>query len=255
MLLALLLAAWPADDASLRVVPLPAEPTRKVRVFVDAGHGAPGNEGNHGCYCQAEQDHTLEVADALAAALSATGRFEVKRARTGAQRPRYQARIAVAEAWKADVIVSLHSDARGLANGFPAEDGGVCWRNSDAPGFSVLWNDEGPALPARERLGRLVGARLRDAGFLPYSGVDYADLYQQDELEPAGWIDRRPLKQRVYFLRASRIPTVIIETHHALDVLEVARWEAPATRAAFAAAVAAAVLEHQRGVASLSREK
>ena len=91
MLLALLLAAWPADDASLRVVPLPAEPTRKVRVFVDAGHGAPGNEGNHGCYCQAEQDHTLEVADALAAALSATGRFEVKRARTGAQRPRYQA--------------------------------------------------------------------------------------------------------------------------------------------------------------------
>ncbi len=245
MLLALLLAAWPSDDAKLHVLPLPATPVRKVRVFIDAGHGAPGNEGNHGCFCQAEQEHTLRVSEHLAFVLADTGHFEVKRSRT-IDFPRYQARIAAAEAWRADVIISLHSDARGDASEFPQGDGGTCWRNPDAPGFAVLSNDEGLAFPARERLGRAVGERLRQAGFFTYSGVDYGDLYRQDEVEPSGWIDRRPMKKRVYFLRASRIPTVIIETHHALDVREVARWDELATLDAFAVAVGAAVLDDQR---------
>jgi N-acetylmuramoyl-L-alanine amidase len=62
-------------------------------------------------------------------------------------------------------------------------------------------------------------------------------------LEPSGWIDKRPLKKRVYFLRASRTPTVIIETHHALDPDEVARWDEPRTREVFSAAVAASILD------------
>lgn len=242
MLLALLLAAWPLDG-QLKPPALPPTPTRKVKVFVDAGHGSPGNEGAHGCYCQAEQDHTLRVADHLAFVLAATGRFEVKRARTGLPGPRYPQRISAAEAWGADVILSVHADVRGYASEFPQGDGGMCWRNPDAPGFAVLWNDEGPAFPARERLGRAVGARLREAGLLAYSGYDYGDLYRQDELEPSGWIDKRPLKKRVYFLRASRVPTVIVETHHLLDVLEVARWEELATVDAFSLSMAAAVLD------------
>lgn len=241
MLLSLLLAAWPAPDAVLSKLPLPQGSARPLRVFVDAGHGAPGNEGNHGCHCQAEQDHTRIVAAHLAHALEATGRFTVLQGRTFGH-PRYQARIAAAEGWKADVIVSLHSDARGEAWGVPQPDGGVCAENKSAPGFAVLWNDEGPALAGREKLGRAVGAALREAGFLPYDGVDYEGLYRRDEREPSGWIDTRPMKQRVYFLRASRIPTVIIETHHALDPQEVARWDEPETLEAFDAAVAAALL-------------
>lgn len=246
MLLALLLAAWPADASSLKTLPLPEGPARKVRVFVDAGHGAPGNVGNHGCFCQEEQAHTLDAAHRLATALSATGRFEVRESRLTAKGMKYGARIAAAVAWKADVIISLHSDARGTAMPEQQADGGVCWRNPDAPGFAVLWSDEGPALAGRERLGRAVGARLREAGFLAYGGEDYGSLYRQDAVEPTGWIDTRPMKQRVYFLRGSQIPTVIVETHHALDVEEVARWSEPGTHAAFAAAIGAAVMDFAR---------
>lgn len=243
MLLSLLLAAWPADTSGLRQLELPTQPARKLRVVIDAGHGAPGNVGNHGCHCQEEQAHTLLVADFVAAALEATGRFEVLRTRIGDATPKYGARIAQAMKWKADVIVSLHSDARGEAFAVQQPDGAVCWQNPDAPGFAVLWNDEGAALAGREKLGRAVGARLREAGFPAYSGDDYGTLYRQDGVEPSGWIDKRPLKQRVYFLRASATPTVIIETHHALDVEEAARWTQVKTLETFAAAVGAAVLD------------
>lgn len=246
MLLALLLAAWPADDATLTTVPLPDEPARRLRVFIDAGHGAPGNVGALGCFCQEERGHTLAAAQKLGSALLATGRFEVMQSRLTASGSKYAARLARAAAWKADVIISLHSDVRGEAWPLAQPDGGACWQNPHAPGFAVLWSDEGPAFPRRERLGRAVGKRLREAGFVAYGGEDYGALYRQDGVEPSGWIDSRPLKQRVYFLRGSTIPTVIIETHHALDVQEVARWEAPATHAAFSAAIAAAVLDFAR---------
>ena len=245
LLLSLLLTAWPANDARLTTLTLPTEPAKKVRLFVDAGHGAPGNEGNHGCACQLEQDHTLKVAQYLAFVLSATGRFEVKLSRQPGEAPPYRPRIAAAEAFKADVIISLHSDARGDTEFF-SSDAGMCRRNPNEPGFSVLWNDEGPAFPQRERLGRIVGAKLREAGFFAYTGINYASLYRQDEKEPSGWIDKRPLKERVFFLRVSQIPTVIIETHHALDEQEVARWEELGTADAFAFAVAAAVLEFSK---------
>lgn len=246
LLLSLLLTAWPADDAKVRVLPLPAKPSRKVRVFVDAGHGAPGNTGNHGCHCQSEEEHTLQVAQHLSFVLADTGRFEVKLSRLPGEAPLYRPRIADAEAFRADVIISIHSDSRGEATALAQGDGGTCLRKDDAPGFSVLWNDEGPAFAGREKLGRAVGTRLREAGFFPYSGVDYTDLYRQDEVEPSGWIDTRPMKQRVFFLRGSPIPTVIVETHHALDPREVARWEALATVDAFAFAVGAAVLDVSR---------
>lgn len=161
LFLSLLLTAWPADDARLTTLALPAQPARKVRVFVDAGHGAPGNEGNHGCACQLKQEHTLKVAQHLAFVLAATGRFAVKLSRMPGEEPLYRPRIAAAEAFKADVIISLHSDARGDAT--PSfQDAGVCWQNPTEPGFSVLWNDEGPAFPRREKLGRAVGGRLRE---------------------------------------------------------------------------------------------
>ena len=47
----------------------------------------------------------------------------------------------------------------------------------------------------------------------------------------------------MYFLRATKIPTVIIETHHALDVEEAARWTQVKTLETFTAAVGAAVLD------------
>ena len=94
-----------------------------------------------------------------------------------------------------------------------------------------------------ERTEVVTAARLREARSPAYPGEDYGSLYRQDPLEPSGWIDERPLKQRVYFLRASVIPTVIVETHHPLDVEEAARWSQVKTLETFATALGAAVLD------------
>jgi len=61
------------------------------------------------------------------------------------------------------------------------------------------------------------------------------------------FVDRRtPLRRRVFLLRAPRMPSIIIETHHALDYRESARWAEPRTHDAFAAAVAAALVDALR---------
>jgi N-acetylmuramoyl-L-alanine amidase len=242
--LALLLSAFPDPAAALVPLEVPRL-VRPVRIVVDAGHGAPGNTGNHGCFCQAEADETLVEAMELARRLRTYG-FTVLEPRTTAVGPTYGARIAAVEAFAPDLVVSLHTDAR--ADAVPARlssEGQVCWENSSDPGFSVLWSEEGgSAIVARRvRWGRALSRRLQSAGFTPYSGEDYGSLYRTDE-EPACFIDARPKRQRVYFLRAmTSAPVVIIETHHALDPLEVARWHDADTHDAFAAAVATAALD------------
>lgn len=243
LFLAALVLTAGSSDARL---PQEGAPLRRLRVFVDAGHGAPGNDGNSGCFCQPEHVHTLQVAQHLAAVLRRAAHFEVKVSRTGAARPRYQERIAQAKAFKADFIVSIHSDVRGFPSPWGEDDEGrPCWRNDGAPGFAVLWSEEGSekTVAGRRRLGRAIGRRLEEAGFLAYSGEDYGALYRQDSHTQSGWVDIRPLKKRVYFLRGSTIPTVIVETHHALDPKEVEHWNESVTLDAFASATAQALLD------------
>jgi N-acetylmuramoyl-L-alanine amidase len=246
-LLLLLLTAWPEPGSTVQApMPVFAKKAKKLRVVVDAGHGAPGNDGNHGCFCQAEMDHTWLIAQHLGFVLSDLGGFEVMFTRTGEGRPTYQSRIAAAEAWKPDFIVSLHSDARGEATLWkPFGDERECARNPNEPGFAVRWSDvaEAPVVAKRAKLGRSVGQRLREAGFRAYTGENYGALYKNDTDEPSGWVDIRPPKTSVYFLKASTIPTIIIETHHALDPVEVARWDELKTADAFALAVAQALLD------------
>ncbi|MDX2011268.1 MAG: N-acetylmuramoyl-L-alanine amidase [Myxococcaceae bacterium] len=242
--LAVALTAFPDPASALTMLEVPPPP-RGVRIVVDAGHGAPGNTGNHGCFCQAEADETRVEAMELARRLRRQG-FEVLETRTEAEGAKYRSRIAAIEAFAPHVVISLHTDAR--ADAVPARlgpDGTVCWENRDDPGFSVLWSDEGgPRIVERRTAwGRALSRRLREAGFTAYSGEDYGSLYRTDD-EPACFVDARPLQQRVYFLRATTVaPVVIVETHHALDPLEVARWHDADTHDAFAAAVAKAVLD------------
>jgi N-acetylmuramoyl-L-alanine amidase len=245
LLLLLLLAAWPAPTKlTPPALPALAPHAKRLKVVIDAGHGAPGNDGNHGCACQLESAFTLSAAHRLAEALRTTGRFEVLETRVGDARPTYQARIAQAVAFAPDAIVSLHSDARGTPEYF-ARDAGACRTRTDSPGVTVLWSGEGSAatVAARARLGRALSRRLGETGFPRYDGRDYAGLYTTDPEVPGCFVDARPEGKRVYFLRATEVPTVIIETHHALDPEEVARWAEPSTHEAFARAVAAGLLD------------
>lgn len=244
--LTLLLAApdWPAPEVSVARLPLPPLASR-IRIAIDAGHGAPGNRGNEGCLCQSEADETLVESRELARRLLWLG-FEVLETRTTVVGDRYAGRIAAIERFRPHLVVSLHTDARADARpSRESPDGGVCWQNSDDPGFSVLWSDEGPdaIVERRREWGRAVSRALRAAGFLAYDGNDYGSLYRFDD-EPGCFIDDRPARQRVYFLRATtRAPVVIVETHHALDPVEVARWHDAATHDAFATAIASAAIE------------
>ena len=249
LLLALLLAVpWPGPD-SLQDLALPKAAAGRTRVVIDAGHGAPGNDGNHGCHCQLEREVTLDAADRLAAALRRLGRFAVFRTRVGKARPEYRARIRAAEAFAPAAVISLHTDVRGEAAWWSPDGVQQCLTSEAAPGFSVLWSDDGPpdVVRARERLGRALGRRLREAGFIAYRGDDYDGLYRRDTDEPGGWIDVHQPGSRIFFLHASELPTVIIELHHALDPREVARWKEPQTHHAFARAVAAALLDLRGG--------
>ncbi|MFZ5480987.1 MAG: N-acetylmuramoyl-L-alanine amidase family protein [Myxococcota bacterium] len=203
-------------------------------VYVDPGHGEPRNSGNRDCFCVAEQDYTLSLATDVARRLEATGRFRVRIGRTGEALPAYVERIADAEAWGADALVSLHSDVRAPDTYTRSPEG--CSRSTGATGFAVLWSDEGGLADARGRLAASVADAMIAGGFAPYDGAAYVGLY--DPTAAGAFVDRHEPRKRIRMLRRPPMPSVIVETHQAWDVAEATRWRSPATREAFAEALA-----------------
>jgi N-acetylmuramoyl-L-alanine amidase len=235
---------WPMPLAPLKQLALP-KASRKYRVLVDAGHGAPGNEGNTSLHCEKERDVMRQVAFGLATRLSLMGPFEVRLSRDGEEQPSYAARKQLAEAWPADVVVSLHSDVRGESQPY-VEPGCTSQRNDGRPGFSVLWSSEAAsALAARRRaLAWAMTGALTEAGFTPYGGEEYGGLYLTETEHKGSFINDETSGKRIWFLRKLDVPTIIIETHHALDYEEVARWREMRTRNVFAFAVARGLLDY-----------
>jgi N-acetylmuramoyl-L-alanine amidase len=240
------LPAWPAPGAPLTVQPLTVpKGFRKKRIYLDAGHGYRSNSGNSSVTCEDEANFTLRVAEELARRLEATGRFTVRLSRKAGQQVSYKTRVSEAESWGADAFVSLHSDARGEAYWWEPAPGQRCLRQDTTPGFSVLWADDTaePLKTRRVTLARALALRMGQAGFLPYNGVDYVNLYDGDPEHPGVFVDRHEPGYRIMMLRRPRIPSVIIETHHALDFEEAERWKEPRTLEAFSAAVAQGLVD------------
>jgi N-acetylmuramoyl-L-alanine amidase len=238
---------WPEPRAQLTApaLQLPADFGVR-RIYIDAGHGAPGNAGNTSCFCVAEQEFTLEAARALAERLTATRGFEVRVSRVGERLVEYRERVDEADRWGADAFVSLHSDVRGQPERWavaPGDPDRTCPQSLTSPGFSVLWSDEGGAELADRRLAlaRAVARRMEEAGLLPYGGAEYVGLYGADPEQRGVFVDRHTPDQRIFVLRRPAMPSILIETHHALDAREAERWTEPRTLDAFAAAVAAAL--------------
>jgi N-acetylmuramoyl-L-alanine amidase len=236
---------WPEEGSSVSVVPyrIP-DGFGSRKIVVDPGHGAPGNKGNVSAWCQDEQDFTLSIARHLAATLQATGHFEVRLTRQTSDVP-YPARVREAEEWGADAFVSLHSDVRGAAEPWSPREGAVCYWTDQAPGFAVLYSDEAEpqAVARRLRLATAVAAKLSAAGFPPYDGAGYTRSYAPAQPGLGVFVDRHPPDKRIYVLRYPSMPAILVETHNALHRREAARFEEDATRQAFDAAVAAALVE------------
>jgi N-acetylmuramoyl-L-alanine amidase len=237
---------WPNEGARLAPPPVVFPPDFGVkRVVVDAGHGAEENRGNTSCTCVAEQDFTLAVADRIGARLEATGHFEVRETRVGSERVAYADRVDDAEAFAADAFVSIHSDVRGHAVRWwptPAES---CPIAAGATGFSVLYADEGEGglVARRLDLARALALRLASTGFAAYaSGYD---LYDADAT-PGVFVDRHAPAQRIFVLRRPSMPSVILETHNALEPRDAERWSELETFDAAADALAGALVDALR---------
>lgn len=234
---------WPALGAPIRDEPptFPEGFGQRV-VMIDPGHGTGTNQGAISTWCTEESSYTLRASHLLAEALEATGHFRVVLARTDQRGPSYRSRIAAAIAAGAEALIGIHADVRGEPGLWEPRPGLSCRRMVTAPGFSVLWSRRAPTRDQAERrqdLARALAKRLAAAGPLPYDGADYEGLYETDTEVPGVFRDLRGL----IMLYEPPIPAVIVETHHALDPAEVARWSEPETEAAFADAVAGALVD------------
>ena len=238
--------AWPSAATRLAAPAIAFPANFSVhRVYVDPGHGAANNPGNTSCFCVAEEDFTLFAARELAARLEATGHFLVLLSRDGASPVEYRDRVDEAAQWGAEAFISLHSDVRSHADRWSPRPGTSCPVSYSAPGFSVIYSDDGVSslVSARQRLARATARRLVATGFLPYDGAGYAPLYDSDPGEAGVFLDRHPLEQRIFVLHRPSMAAILIETHHALDPREAERWDDDATLDAFSAAVGAALVE------------
>lgn len=235
---------WPSAAVVLDPPPLtiPDGFGRPV-VTVDAGHGTGENQGAISSFGVEESVHTLRASDHLARWLEGTGAFRVALARTDRDGPSYDTRIARAEAARARALISLHADARGAVTAWSPRPGETWRLATSSPGVAILWSARGALGPERQRLARALALQLARAGFLPYDGADYTGLYEPDPEVPGVFRDLRGLRM----LGRPSVPSVIVETHNALDPHEVRRWEDdPATLDAFAAAVAAGLVDFLR---------
>ena len=233
---------WPSPAAQLTIpaAVAPADFGRR-RIFVDAGHGAKDNTGNLSSLCQNEQDFTLDLASDLARRLEASSHFEVRVSRSGSDLVAYADRVQAADDWPAEVFLSLHSDVRGPAGT------GDCPSNRSAPGFSLLWSDEGPLAGQRLQLARSISTRMLQVGLVAYDGDEYRDQYEADAQQAGVFADRHAPGSRIFVLHKPSMPSVIVETHNARDDREAERWNETATREAFAAAVTAALIDALAG--------
>lgn len=228
---------WPEDPTlrplSMEVPACFGRPT----VMISAGHGAPDNHGNTGVWGQREEDVTLALADDLAERLSP--HVDVVLARSGDERPTYDARIAKLHASGADWLVELHTDWRVGTTPWAESPFGPVYRTEGAAGFSVLYRHQGPLAEGRQTLARSLARQLLAIGLPAYDGRDYMAVYDRDTEVDGVFLDLRGLRM----LWKPRVPSAIIEVHHASDPVETLHWRTEPVRAAFATAVLAGLVD------------
>lgn len=106
---------------------------------------------------------------------------------------------------------------------------------------AVPWTSPDGLRIRRVRLARSAAGAMSESGFPAYDGEDYPGIYDGDEVAGV-FVDRHLPGRRIYLLRRPRIPSVIIETHHALHRAEATRWAEPRMLEVFSNAVTRALV-------------
>jgi len=227
-------ACWPQVGCELPSTEVASHVSSSdVHAFVVGGHGNGSRNGNTGVYQQVEADVALSISTDLAGALASVPGIRTTLGRTVGERPSYETRLERLVDSGADCLLDIHTDSRPeYMYEWVDDTGTTVWRNDRQAGFAVLFNESGPLGSQRRELARALALELAEAGLPPYT-LGYGPTYDADRV-PGVYIDRRGLMM----LRAPGVPSVIIESHHALDVWEAARWREERTRQVFAVGVA-----------------
>ncbi len=201
-------AAAAGADAGLALSPVHV-------IVIDPGHGGQdvGAVGRGGTL---EKDINLAVSKALAEELTATGRYDVHLTREGDQFVSLQDRAEFANKLKADLFISIHSNAAlsSASNGF--EIYFLSERASDEGAASVARREnasmelEGPSDKVQAKLAQMLWS-LAKTQDLNESSELAALVYKhaQDDLE----VPVRGVKQAgFYVLKWAKMPAVLVES-------------------------------------------
>jgi len=105
----------------------------------------------------------------------------------------------------------------------------------------------------RGRLAKHVADELASAGFVAYGGGEYGQVYAAAQDRDGVFVDRHARDKRIFVLRRTSMPAVILETHNALHAVEALRWTEDETLEAMSAAIASALasaLAEPRGLSA-----
>ena len=181
-----------------------------MKICIDPGHG-PGNGNGSPDGRYSEQEFCLDMARRLSRLLTAAG-ADVLLTRTGEQYPGLQERARTANSAKADLFVSIHSNAYG---------DGEEW--TSPRGFGA-YTSAGPETAERNLLAAAILQRVREGGFTIHgSGRFY---------------------NRFTVLTETDMPAVLLECAFHTNEEDTALLEDGTWRQAMAEAIAKGVIDH-----------
>jgi len=186
---------------------------KRLRIVIDPGHGGkdPGARGLRGTL---EKDVNLEAGLELARLLKGAGVFDVKMTRQDDTFVPLETRSKIANAWHADLFVSLHSNAS---------------KNPQDSGFETYFLSEKSSDPQSQRLAEFENSSLSlEAKFRQHAEVqlllgelskteyvnassEFAGLVSRQVSGQTSLSDRGVKQAGFYVLRGTHSPAILFE--------------------------------------------
>ncbi len=239
-------------EASRTVVPVPRLPPDLERptVVIDPGHGGvdPGAIGRSGIH---EKKVVLEFAATLALRLAASGKYNIRLTRNDDRFLPLRKRVAIGQAARADLFISLHADSVARKSARGASLYTLSRKGSDGLARELASRENKADLIAglefegdADVAGHLIDMQQRSAA---NRSVEFAQLLLF-ELGVRGPLLRRPLRSAAFrVLKSPKVPSVLIELGFLSSPSDERRLRQPATREEVADAIETALARYFSG--------
>ena len=238
-----------APETGRPVVPVPRLPPDLERptVVIDPGHGGvdPGAIGRSGVH---EKTVVLAFAATLALRLAASGKYNIRLTRNDDRFLPLRKRVAIGQAARADLFISLHADSVARATARGASLYTLSKRGSDGLASELAAQENKTDLIAglefegdADVAGHLIDMQQRSA---TNRSVEFAQLLLS-ELEARVPLLRRPRRSAAFrVLKSPKVPSVLIELGFLSSPSDERRLRQPATREEVADAIETALAHY-----------